>query len=139
MRLSRAAAASAVLFVLAMVWNGLLHLVILQHANEPLQRLRRTDLSSPLALSLALTAAVCLLFVWGYSHFARTGTLREGLAYGFFIGLFAAVLVDLNQYLLYPLPFTLVLRWFVGGVLEFALYGVVISRFFPLRRSGAGA
>ena len=139
MRLSRAAAASALLFVLAVVWNGLLHLVILRRANQPLQSLRRTDLSSPVSLSLAVTAGVCLLFVWGYSHFARTGTLREGLAYGFFMGVFAALLVDLNQYLLYPLPFTLVLKWFVGGVLEFTFYGGVLSRFFPVRRTGGGA
>lgn len=138
MRLPRAAAASTLLFVLAVVWNGVLHLVILKRANQPLQQLRRTDLSSPLALSLALTAGVCLLFVWGYSHFARTGTLREGLAYGFFLGLFSALLVDLNQYILYPLRFALVSKWFVGGVLEFTLYGAVISRFFPLRLPGAG-
>jgi len=135
MRWSRVAAASALLFVLAVVWNGLLHLVILRRANEPLQRLRRTDLPSSVPLSLALTAGVCLLFVWGYSRFARAGSLREGVAYGFFLGLFAATLVDLNQYLLYPLPFTLVSAWFVGGVLEFTLYGAVLSRFFPLRRS----
>ncbi len=138
MRLSRAAAASALLFTLAVVWNGLLHLVILERANRPLQNLRRTDLPSPLLLSLAVTAGVCLLFVWGYSRFARTGALREGLGYGVFMGLFAAFLVDLNQYLLYPLPFTLVLKWFVGGVLEFTLYGAVLSRFFPLRSATRG-
>ena len=139
MRLLRAATASIVLCVLAITWNGVLHLLILRRANEPLQRLRRTDLSSPVALSLVLTVGICLLFVWGYSHVARTGTLREGVAYGFFMGLFAAFLVDLNQYLIYPLPFSLVLAWFAAGVLEFTLYGAVISRFFPLRSFRAGA
>jgi hypothetical protein len=139
MRLLRATAASSVLFALAMAWNGILHFVILRHANEPLHRLQRTDLPHPLAVSLALTALVCVLFVWGYAHFARTGTLSEGSAYGFFVGLFAGVLVDLNQYILYPLPFTLVSKWFVGGVLEFTLYGAVVSRFFPLRRPAPAA
>jgi hypothetical protein len=38
-----------------------------------------------------------------------------------------AVLVDVNQFLLYPLPAGLVLKWFVGGVLEFTFYGAVVS------------
>ena len=132
MRSARFALAAAILFILSLAWNGLVHLVILRRANEAVQHLRRTDLSGALGLSLLLTALVSGLFVWGYVRTARTGSLREGLAYGFFIGLFAALLVDLNQYLLYPLPASLVLKWFVGGVLEFTLYGAVVSLVYPV-------
>jgi len=134
MRWSRVAAASALLFVLAVVWNGLLHLVILRRANEPLQRLRRTDLH-PLSRFRSPSRRESVFCSSGAIAIRSRGSLREGVAYGFFLGLFAATLVDLNQYLLYPLPFTLVSAWFVGGVLEFTLYGAVLSRFFPLRRS----
>ena len=132
MRPTRFALAAVVLFILSLAWNGLVHLVILRSANEAVQHLRRTDLPGALGLSLLLTALVSGLFVWGYVRTARTGTLREGLAYGFFIGLFAALLVDLNQYLLYPLPASLVLKWIVGGVLEFTLYGAVVALVCPV-------
>ncbi len=131
-RSARFALAAVVLFILSLAWNGLVHLVILRRANEAVQHLRRTDLPGAMGLSLLLTALVSGLFVWGYVRTARTGTLREGLRYGFFIGLFAALLVDLNQYLLYPLPASLVLKWFVGGVLEFTLYGGVVSLVYPV-------
>lgn len=132
MRPARFTLAVGILFVLSLLWNGLLHLVILRRANEAVQHLRRTDLPGTMGLSLLLTALVCGLFVWGYVRTARTGTVREGLGYGLFIGVFVALLVDVNQYLLYPLPASLVMKWFAGGVLEFAFYGVVLSRLYPV-------
>ena len=133
-RLARFALAVVILFVLSLIWNGVVHLVILRRANEAVQHLRRTDLPGALGWSLLLTGLVSILFVWGYIRTARTGMLREGLAYGLFIGLLVALLVDVNQYLLYPLPFSLVLKWFAGGVLEFTFYGAVVSLVTPSPR-----
>lgn len=129
------ASASAVLLALALAWNGLVHLVLLRRANEAIRHLRRTDLPGTLWLSLLLTAAVCVLFVYGYTRVVRTHTLREGLGYGLLTGLFAALIVDVNQYLLYPLPLGLVLCWFISGVLEFTFYGAVLSFFFRSARA----
>jgi hypothetical protein len=139
MRPARFTLAVVVLFVLSLVWNGLLHLVILRRANEAVQHLRRTDLPGAMGMSLVLTALVSLLFVWGWVRTARTGTIREGLGYGLFIGVFVALLVDVNQYLLYPLPASLVLKWFAGGVLEFTFYGLVVSRVYPARTTNPPA
>ena len=139
MRPVRFALAAGLLFLLAIVWNGVLHLVILRQANEVIRHLRRTDLPGSLGLSLLLTAAISVLFVWGYAHTARTGTLREGAGYGLFIGIFAALLVDVNQYLLYPIPLSLAVKWFLGGVLEFTAYGAVVSRAYPVNRAHPGA
>ncbi len=133
MRPARFTLAVVILFALSLAWNGLLHLVILRRANEAVQHLRRTDLPGAMGMSLLLMALVCTLFVWGYVRTARTGTVREGLGYGFFIGLLVALLVDVNQYLLYPLPASLVTKWFVGGVLEFTFYGLVVSRVYPVK------
>lgn len=133
MRLTRFTLAVSILFALSLVWNGLLHFVILCRANEAVQHLRRTDLPGAMGLSLLLSALICGLFVWGYVRVARTGTVREGLGYGLFIGVFVALLVDVNQYLLYPLPASLVMKWFAGGVLEFTLYGAVVSLVYRVR------
>jgi hypothetical protein len=77
-----------------------------------------------------------VLFVWGYSRFARVGSVREALGYGVFFALFAGVLVDLNQYVLFPIPGWLAVLWFLGGLVEFIVYGIILSRFFPVA-SGA--
>ncbi len=133
MRPARFGLAVGILFALSLLWNGVLHLVILRRANEAVQHLRRTDLPGAMGLSLLLALLISLLFVWGWARTARTGTVREGLGYGFFIGLLVALLVDGNQYLLYPIPASLALKWFAGGVLEFTLYGAVVSRLYPVK------
>jgi hypothetical protein len=47
------------------------------------------------------------------------------LLYGFGFGLFIAIMLDLNQYIFYPLPFSLVAKWALSGITEFTLIGLI--------------
>lgn len=131
MRRRRFLLASLVLFTVALVWNGFVHLVVLRAANASVQHLRRPDLQDKMWLSLLVTAGIVMLFVWGYGRFARDGSLREGLCYGLYFALLAGLLVDLNQYVLFPIPAAVAAQWFLGGLLEFLLYGVLVTRLAP--------
>jgi len=124
--------ASSVLFITALVWNALVHLILLQEANSAIQNLKRTDFHDMLWLSLILTAGISCLFVWGYSRFAKNGSLREGMLFGLFFALTAGLLVDLNQYILYPIPAALAFKWFLGGIVEFILYGIIVSKLYSI-------
>ena len=124
----RFAVAVIVLFVVALAWNALLHLVVFREANASVQHLRRPDLADKVWLSLLMTLGLVTLFVWGYTRVARTGTMREGFGYGLYFALLAGLLVDLNQYVLFPIPGAVAALWFLGGLAEFALYGVLVSR-----------
>jgi hypothetical protein len=126
--------ATGVLFVVALIWNGLLHGIVLHDINESVSSLRRSDINNLIWLPLLMTLGVVSLFVWGYSRMAREGSLREGMEYGLFFGLLAGFLVDLNQYVLYPLPVTAPLAWFAGGLVEFLLYGVLVTKLYPIER-----
>jgi hypothetical protein len=134
MRTGRLALATLALFAVALLWNGVLHLLILREANALVAALRRPNLDEMLWLSLLLTLGVCALFAFGYARVARSGRLAEGIGYGLFFGLVAGLLVDLNQYLLYPLPGRVVFYWFLGGLIEFTLYGALITRLYPVAR-----
>lgn len=125
--------AAAVLCVVAVGWNALVHLVVLRADNAMMQPLRRTDLSHGLLCSLLLTAALCVLFVIGYARVARRASLGEGVRYGLWFGCLAGLLVDLNQYLLYPIPGPLAAKWFLSGLIEFILYGALVTRLYPVR------
>ncbi|MBI4914480.1 MAG: hypothetical protein HY825_01410 [Acidobacteria bacterium] len=121
-----------VLFVVALAWNALVHLVVLREVNESVQHLRRPDMVDLAWLSVVLTAGVVALFVAGWTRFARSGTALEGLAYGVSFAVLAGLLVDLNQYVLYPIPGKAAALWFLGGLLEFGLDGVIVSRLLPV-------
>lgn len=115
-------------FGFALAWNALVHLVVLAEVNASVQHLRRADLSDKLWLSLLLTAAVAVIFVGGYRRFVRTGSSAEAVLYGGGFGVLAGLLVDLNQYLVYPVPGRAVALWCVFGLAEFTLEGLLARR-----------
>jgi len=131
MRVKRFVIACVVLFVVAIAWNGLVHLALLRSADALVRHLYRPDLADRMWLSLVVTAAMVVAFVWGYGRFARVGSVREAVGYGAFIAILAGVLVDLNQYVLYPIPGWLAFVWFLGGLVEFILYALIIRVMVP--------
>jgi TRAP-type mannitol/chloroaromatic compound transport system permease small subunit len=115
----------------AIAWNAVVHLVVLQAVNASVQHLRRADLADKAWLSLAMTAGIVVMFVGGYGRVAMSGSVREGICYGLFFAVLAGLLVDLNQYVLFPIPGVVAIQWFAGGVIEFSLYGLIASRLYP--------
>jgi hypothetical protein len=120
-----------VIFIFALIWNGIVHLIILREADSVMNSIGREASQRNLVLSLLVTAILSLLFVWSYSRCARQGTLLDGITHGLFFGVLAGVLVDLNQYVLYPIPASLALSWFAFGLLEFCIYGILVSKLYP--------
>jgi hypothetical protein len=123
---------TVVLFVTALLWNGALHTYLLHDLNQAVQTFWRADLGNYMWLSLLMTLGIICLFVWGYARMARRGSLKEGVTYGLAFALLVGLLVDLNQYILYPLPADTVLAWFAAGILEFVLYGIITSCLYPV-------
>lgn len=108
-------------------------MIVIHDANLLVASIRRTNLSDFAWLSPLMTLGVTSLFAFGYSRFARTGRVAEGVGYGVFFALMAGLLVDLNQYLLYPIPGHVAFYWFVGGLFEFSVYGASITKLYPVK------
>ena len=125
--------ATIAIFVFALIWNGIVHLVLLRDVDSILNSIGRQESQRNMFLSLLVTAILVILFVWSYARFARRGDLRDGLTHGLFFGLLAGTLVDLNQYVLYPIPASLAITWFVFGLIEFCIYGVLVSILYPIK------
>ena len=125
--------ASIAIFVFALIWNGIVHLVLLREVDSILNSIGRPESQRNIFLSLLVTVILTILFVWSYTRFARRGDLRDGLTHGLFFGLLAGTLVDLNQYVLYPIPASLAITWFSFGLIEFCIYGIFVSRLYPIK------
>ena len=124
---------SLVIIIFALVWNGIVHLFILREADSILNTIGRPESQRNLYLSLLVTALLSMLFVWSYAHFAKRGDLHDGLMHGIFFGILAGTLVDLNQYILYPIPASLAFTWFIFGLIEFCIYGILVSTLYPVK------
>ena len=130
--------ATIAIFVFALIWNGIVHLVLLREADSILNLIGRQEPQRNMFLSMLVTAILVILFVWSYTRFARRGDLRDGLTHGLFFGLLAGTLVDLNQYVLYPIPASLAITWFAFGLIEFCIYGVLVSILYPTKDKKTG-
>ncbi|MDE3245627.1 MAG: hypothetical protein KGN80_06030 [Acidobacteriota bacterium] len=124
------------LLVFALSWNAILHLVFLAKVNASVRHLHRADLPDKMWLSVLLAAGIVVLFVLGHQRFVHSPSVREGALFGLYFALVAGLLVDLNQYVLYPIPAGVAALWFAGGLAEFVLYGVFTSQL--LSRSTPG-
>lgn len=126
MSIKRCIVSVALIFVTAMIWNGLFHMVLIADQNAMIAELRRPDMSEKVLLSLLITIGMATLFVVSYSKWLRSGTLAESLIHGLFFAVLAGVLVNANQYFVYPIPGILAGLWFLGGLIEFALYSAIV-------------
>ena len=129
--------ATIAIFVFALIWNGIVHLVLLREADSILNSIGRQESQRNMFLSILVTVILATLFVWSYTRFARRGDLRDGLMHGLFFGLLAGTLVDLNQYILYPIPASLAITWFTFGLIEFCIYGILVSKIYPIKNNKA--
>jgi hypothetical protein len=132
--MKRSLLATAVLSLFALAWNACVHLFVLADLDASVRHLRRSDFAEKAWLSILLTVGIVLAFVLGYRRIVRTGTVREAVAYGAGFGALAGLLVDLNQYVLYPLPGRVAAAWFAFGLAEFVCYGLIARLLLPLRR-----
>jgi len=128
-------AVSAILAVSAftIIWGIFYHLVLLQGADQEIQHLYRPDMADKMWLSILGVFGISCFFVAGYRLAARRGTVIEGMLYGVCFSVLAALLVDLNQYVLYPIPGMLAIKWYLGGFVEFGVDGLLVSLIYPCK------
>lgn len=68
-----------------------------------------------------------VLFVYIFTKGYENAGIAEGVRYGLIVGLLMNVVGMFNQYAIYPVPFNLVLQWFVYGMIQFIIYGIVAA------------
>lgn len=130
LNITRLVVLSSLIFLVALAWNAMVHLVLLREANAALEALVRPAAERSLVLSLAQTACLSFLFVLTYALRTPHRGVRAGLLHGVLFGLVAGLLVDLNQFILYPIPGSLAFTWFVFGLVEFSAYGAIVGRLY---------
>jgi len=120
-----------VVFVVMEVLNFLVHGVILAgtYAAEPLKSIFRPheQMESMMwimwLMDLVYTYFFCFFFAKGYENKG----IGEGLRYGLYIGLFFNLVFAYSSYAIYPLPYGIVLQWFIYGLIISLIMGVVAS------------
>ena len=127
MNTKRFVLASLAVFVAGMILDFLIHMVILKGAYESLASIWRTDMNSLMWLMYMSSLIFAFLFVYIFSKGYEDKGIMEGVRYGLIIGLFFLFPSAFGQYAMYPLPFSLIIQWFIYGLVEFIVFGIIAA------------
>ncbi len=119
--------ATVISFTFSVIYNGIVHLIFLSTANKQVESLRRVDFSSKAWISILATLTTSFIFTTIYSLFVSEKNIKKGLSFGFCFGLLIVIIVDINQYVLYPLAFSLAASWALFGIIEFSIIGMIVG------------
>ncbi len=68
------------------------------------------------------------LFVWIYARGVESKPwVGQGIRYGIIATLFTLVPSSMNEYVVYNLPYALVLKWMLSGLVVLVLTGLVVA------------
>ncbi len=114
-------------FAVNQILDYIIHGAILGKTYEALANVWRPDMDSKMWVMTVSSIIFATLFVYIFTKGYENKGIGEGLRYGIMIGLLMNVVGMLSQYAVYPVPFTLVLQWFVYGMIQFSIYGIVTA------------
>ncbi len=66
---------------------------------------------------------ITLIFSKGYEGKG----LMEGVRFGFYVGMLMAVPMAYGTYASMPIPYSLALQWFIYGLIEYIIVGIVLA------------
>ena len=121
--------ASIVVFLAFEIIDAIVHMGILGKTYESMD-IWRPDMMSKMWImhigSLILAFLFTYIFIKGYENRG----IAEGVRYGVIIGLFANIPYGFYSYAMYPLPFSLCIQWFIYGMIEFIICGLIAAAIY---------
>jgi len=122
--------ASIVVFLAFEIIDAIVHMGILRKAYEALMPIWRPDMMSKMWIlhvgALILAFLFTYIFIKGYENKG----IAEGVRYGIIIGLFANIPYAFYGYAMFPFPFSLCIQWFIYGMIEFIICGIIAAAIY---------
>ncbi len=127
MNWKRFLAASAVVFVFVWAMDLLVSEVFMKSANETLKPLWRPDMMSRVWVMYPIGVLVALLFTFIFVKGREGKGIVEGVRYGIIIWLFVSVPEGASWWSHLPIPYPIILRSLLFGLLETLIAGILVA------------
>ena len=119
--------ASIAVFVVFEILDWIIHSKILSRTYMNLQHLWRPDMMDKMWIMYITAFIFSFLFVYIFTKGYEGKGAAEGIRYGLIIGLLMLVVGMFNQYAVYPIPLNLTIQWFIYGLIQFIIVGIVAA------------
>lgn len=127
MNAKRYVLASIVVAIVVLGLDALVNMVILSADYNAIEGVWRENMMSLMWLYYVVMVVMSFMFVFIFTKGYEGKGLMEGLRYGLIIGFFYVFTNYMLQYFVYPVPFSLAIKWVLLGMVQFMIYGVVAA------------
>ena len=83
--------------------------------------------------NLIVSYFLSLIFSKGY----QGKGIGEGVRFGFYMGMIMATPMAYATYATMPITYSLALQWFLYGIIEYLIYGMILATVFGMKGSAA--
>ena len=120
---------SLVVFVAATFMDFIINVLILGGAYEATSHLWRPEAEMNQMMWIMWLSGLiwAFLFVFIFAKGYEGRGIMEGVRFGLVIGIFFMFSMSLGNYAVMPIPFSLAAYWFVLGVIEIVILGVLAA------------
>lgn len=127
MNVKRLLLAALAVFVSFQILDYVIHMIILSADYEAIASVWRTNMMDMMWIMYISGIILSLLFVYIFTKGYQGKGIMEGIRYGLLIGVLMMVVGSLNQYVIYPVPIELAIKWIIFGLIEFMIAGIITA------------
>ncbi len=124
-------------FIVLVVTSFLVNGVLLGSMYTSMQGIWRSDMNSLMWIYYVLNAVDAFFFTFIFSKGYEKKGIMEGVRYGFYIGVWLSMGMAYGTYAMIAIPYSLALQWFLYGIAEYVIAGVVLSLVFKEKAPAA--
>jgi uncharacterized PurR-regulated membrane protein YhhQ (DUF165 family) len=119
--------AGLVTYVVVQAMDFVINEVFMKNANESLKSLWRPNMMSRMWVLYVVGVLVALLFTYIFVKGREGKGITEGVRYGIIIWLFVSVPMSVSMWVILPIPYIIILRWMLFGLLEMLVAGILVA------------
>ena len=117
-------------FVWIMVWEMIVNVVLLAGEYMATAHLWRPEAEMKMWLFWVVYIFVAFFLSLLFSKGYEGKGMSEGIRFGLYIGFLMAIPMAYGTYGAMPIPYSLALKWFIFGMIEYVVAGVILASVF---------
>jgi hypothetical protein len=126
-------------FIAGEILMFLIHGVILDSAYRSVQGVWRADMESLMWIYHVLAIIGAFFFTFIFSKGYEGKGVAEGVRYGLYIGIWMSLGMAYGSYAMIDIPYSLALQWFIYGVVEYIILGIVVAWIYGMKPKEAAS
>ena len=119
--------AFVVIYIVGGLLNFLIHGLLLAETYTAISEVWRPDMDKYMWIQWITPLFLTFFFIYIFAKGYEGKGIMEGLRFGLVIWAFMSIPHIYGQFMVYPLPYSLVLQWVFADLVVFLVLGILVS------------